>query len=404
MGMSDYLDINNEELLKDFFSEAEQQVENLESNILVIENDPSNREAIDEIFRAAHTLKGGSATVEMTELSGFTHVVEDLLDEIRSDRVDVTGPVVDVLLSSIDVIKAMLEARQDGGIYDADVEPIKNTLKSFIPAKEAKGTKKTASAPAPVAPVQPVAPAPVAASSGSIPSPAQGLSEYELLELRESCDGKQKLWGVTVMFDESNLMNSVGGIQVFAALKGRGLILKTIPDFDALYSDEFHPQVIYFVATEASADELEAVSYVYAADGDTIVVCDSSGEEFRVRLIGIDTEESVHEDELQNNEFGLQASEYTKALLEDVDTLYLEYDVEQHDQYDRVLAYVWLAPAPDEICDMLNATLVQDGYARAVVYEPNHQYSVELENLQNQAQEDRSGLWKYEAFWILTEE
>lgn len=262
MSMSDYLDINNEELLKDFFSEAEQQVENLESNILVIENDPSNREAIDEIFRAAHTLKGGSATVEMTELSGFTHVVEDLLDEIRSDRVDVTGPVVDVLLSSIDVIKAMLEARQDGGIYDADVEPIKNTLKSFIPAKEAKGTKKTASAPAPVAPVQPVAPAPVAASSGSIPSPAQGLSEYELLELRESCDGKQKLWGVTVMFDESNLMNSVGGIQVFAALKGRGLILKTIPDFDALYSDEFHPQVIYFVATEASADELEDVAFI----------------------------------------------------------------------------------------------------------------------------------------------
>ena len=62
--MSDYLDINNEELLKDFFTEAEQQVENLESNILVIENDPTNREAIDEIFRAAHTLKGGSATVE----------------------------------------------------------------------------------------------------------------------------------------------------------------------------------------------------------------------------------------------------------------------------------------------------------------------------------------------------
>lgn len=259
MVMSDYLDINNEELLKDFFSEADQQVENLESNILVIENDPSNREAIDEIFRAAHTLKGGSATVEMTELSSFTHVVEDLLDEIRSDRVDVTGPVVDILLSSIDVIKAMLGARQDGGIYDADVEPIKNTLKSFIPAKDGK---KSAPAPvAPVAPARPVASAPVSVAS-TLPSPGAGLSEYELLELKEACEGKQKLWGITVMFDESNLMNSVGGIQVFAALKGRGLILKTIPDFDALYSDEFHPQVVYFVATDASADELEDVSFI----------------------------------------------------------------------------------------------------------------------------------------------
>ena len=82
--MSDYLDPNNEELLKDFFAEAEQQVETLESNILIIESDPSNREAVDEIFRAAHTLKGGSATVEMTELASFTHKVEDVLDEIRS--------------------------------------------------------------------------------------------------------------------------------------------------------------------------------------------------------------------------------------------------------------------------------------------------------------------------------
>ena len=120
--MSDYLDINNEELLKDFFSEAEQQVENLESNILVIENDPSNHEAIDEIFRAAHTLKGGSATVEMTELSTFTHAVEDVLDELRSDAIPVTEDVVDVLLSSIDVIKAMLAARSNGSVYEEDVE------------------------------------------------------------------------------------------------------------------------------------------------------------------------------------------------------------------------------------------------------------------------------------------
>lgn len=56
--MSDYLDINNEELLKDFFSEAEQQVEILESNVLVIEQNPEDRNSIDEIFRAAHTLKG----------------------------------------------------------------------------------------------------------------------------------------------------------------------------------------------------------------------------------------------------------------------------------------------------------------------------------------------------------
>ena len=141
--MSDYLDLNNEELLKDFFSEADQQVENLESNILVIENDPTNHDAIDEIFRAAHTLKGGSATVEMNELSEFTHVVEDLLDELRSGTIAVTEPVVDALLSAIDIIKAMLEARSNGSIYDNDVEPVKATLRAFIPPKEGKKAKSS---------------------------------------------------------------------------------------------------------------------------------------------------------------------------------------------------------------------------------------------------------------------
>ena len=84
--MSDYLDANNEELLRDFFTEAEEQVETLESNILVIENDPSNHDAIDEIFRAAHTLKGGSATVEMTELSKFYTMADFFINPTYDDN------------------------------------------------------------------------------------------------------------------------------------------------------------------------------------------------------------------------------------------------------------------------------------------------------------------------------
>ena len=159
--MSDYLDANNEELLKDFFAEADQQVETLESNILVIENDPTNHEAIDEIFRAAHTLKGGSATVEMNELSSFTHVVEDLLDEIRSDKVQITEPVVDILLSSIDIIKTMLEERSNGSVYQEDVQPTIDTLRSFIPADSGnkKSKKKSGSGLMAAAAPQPAKPA-----------------------------------------------------------------------------------------------------------------------------------------------------------------------------------------------------------------------------------------------------
>lgn len=258
--MSDFLDANNEELLKDYFSEAELMVDNLESNILAIENDPTNHDAIDEIFRAAHTLKGNSATVEFTEISTFAHTMEDLLDEVRSDRVKVNEDVVDTLLNALDIIKAMLEARQNGSVYAESVEDVSNKIKSLIPAKEGK-TKKSVSAPA-ASPVS--APASSAASNtaASNSSVSVEMSEFELLELKQSCQPGQKLWSISVVFDESNPMNSVGGIQVFAALKSIGTVLKTTPDFDALYEDEFHKDVTYYVASANNQDQIEDVAFL----------------------------------------------------------------------------------------------------------------------------------------------
>ncbi len=256
--MSDYLDASNEELLKDFFSEASQQVENLESNILVIENDPENHEAIDEIFRAAHTLKGGSATVEMNELSSFTHTVEDVLDELRSDRLKVTENVVDVLLSAIDVIKSMLESRSNGSVYSEDVSDLLEKLHSFIPAKEKKKSKP----PVSLASFAQPAPAPAPAAPAPAASAAPALTEEEYSELKRNCGAGQHLWSVTVQFDENNPMNSVGGIQVFAALKACGTVLKTVPDFDALYEDEFYPTVVYYLVSDSNADALEDAAFL----------------------------------------------------------------------------------------------------------------------------------------------
>lgn len=251
--MSDYLDPNNEELLRDFFSEAEQQVDTLESNILVVENDPSNHDAIDEIFRAAHTLKGGSATVEMMELAEFTHKVEDVLDEIRSDRLVIDEDVIDVLLTSIDVIKAMLDERSNGSVYSESTDEIVAKLMSYIPEKGKKSSKKS----------------PVKAQSVSTNNVAQSatseipaLSDEEYRELRDACEQGQKVWCVRAEFDVNNPMNSVGGIQVFAALKSVGLVLKTLPDFDSLYEDEFYPIVVYYLASSEGKDRIEQVAFL----------------------------------------------------------------------------------------------------------------------------------------------
>ena len=254
--MSDYLDPNNEELLKDFFAEAQMQVDTLEQNILVLENDGGNKEAVDEIFRAAHTLKGGSATVEFMELSHFTHLVEDVLDAIRSNKLAVNEDVVDTLLSAIDVIKAMLEQRMNGAVYQENTSEIEGKLHALLPEGSSKVKKGAAPPPKPAVVAAPVAAAPPQAKPAAAPS-AGGLGEEELQELRESVDGGLPVYRITVKFDEKSLMNTVGGIQVYAALKGSGTVLRTVPEFEQLYEDNFFPSVEYYIASSKSIDDLK---------------------------------------------------------------------------------------------------------------------------------------------------
>ena len=245
--MSDYLDPANEELLKDFYVEADMQVETLESNILVLENDPGNRDSIDEIFRAAHTLKGGAATVQMDELAEFTHLVEDALDEIRSGRAHIQEGTIDTLLTSIDVIKAMLEERQSGGVYQEETTGVEAALKAIISGKAAP---REEAAPAGPTPAEEPATTSVSGDAGG-----NVLTEYETLELKEAAPADAHVYEVSVDFREDNAMNTVGGIQIFAALKQFAEVLKTVPEFEKLYEDTFHPRVVYFVATKESPED-----------------------------------------------------------------------------------------------------------------------------------------------------
>ncbi|OQY40550.1 MAG: chemotaxis protein CheA [Spirochaetaceae bacterium 4572_7] len=243
--MSDYLDPNNEELLKDFFIEAQMQVEQLEQHILSIENNPDDKDSIDEIFRAAHTLKGGAATVQMAELASFTHIVEDLLDDIRAGQITITGDVVDSLLSSLDVIKLMLDARNDGNVFNDDISNLENTLHSFKGGSVPKAANTTA--------------VPNSNVSGSVSSSLKELNEYDILELKNAA-GDHDVYEVVVTFDPDNPMNSVGGIQIFTALKSTGELLKTEPDFDVLYDDNFIETVKYYVASNKEISVIKSKS------------------------------------------------------------------------------------------------------------------------------------------------
>lgn len=122
------------------------------------------------------------------------------------------------------------------------------------------------------------------------------------------------------------------------------------------------------------------VELCYVVDGDTLAVS-YGGEDYRVRLIGVNTEESVAREEYlestgkENTEEGKQASSFVKDLLTGRETVWLEFDQELYDRYGRVLAYVYLDSSGTE---MLQSILLQEGYAELMSIEPNVKYKEQL--------------------------
>ena len=144
---------------------------------------------------------------------------------------------------------------------------------------------------------------------------------------------------------------------------------------------------LFILMTPAATPDTQGPAYrvTRVIDGDTIEI-DYHGEKERVRMIGIDTPESVHPDKSKNTEFGKTASEFTKEKLLNKD-ISLEFDVSERDRYGRLLAYVWL----DGV--MFNEYLVQQGYAQTATYPPDVKYVSLFAAAQEKARYDNKGFW-----------
>jgi len=101
-----------------FFEESFEGLEVMENGLMELEPGTPDSEVINSVFRAAHSIKGGSGTFGFKDIADFTHVMETLLDEMRDGLRDVTTSNADILLRSIDCLREMLEATQDGNSAD----------------------------------------------------------------------------------------------------------------------------------------------------------------------------------------------------------------------------------------------------------------------------------------------
>jgi len=129
-----------------FIEESLEGLDIMESSLLNLDVGEADPEVINTIFRAAHSIKGGSGTFGFNDIASFTHVLETLLDQMRAGERDVTTPAIEALLASVDCLRDMINALQDEGSYDEErVASVQKELEKMLD-NEASNSQTTESA------------------------------------------------------------------------------------------------------------------------------------------------------------------------------------------------------------------------------------------------------------------
>ncbi|HYF95497.1 MAG TPA: chemotaxis protein CheA [Symbiobacteriaceae bacterium] len=229
--------------IKVFLDEAEEQLQAMEAGILRLEKDGQNPEHLQEIFRAAHTLKGSSATLGHKKMAEVTHSMENVLDKLRKGKLALTTAVGDTLLACLDVLQAFKEeiaTGQESGVTTAAIMARLAAIDgNAAPAQEA-------------APVPPEAPA-------ALPSDAPPLSaeeEQKLTAARQS--GKNTFWAV-LLLDKNSPMPAVRAFQALLAMGDVGEIIRSWPTQQEVEEDRIGDDLKILLATGESLDKVRAV-------------------------------------------------------------------------------------------------------------------------------------------------
>ena len=230
--MDDYI----KSLLKDFFEEAFDMLDRLEQNILILDKDRNNTDAIQEIFRAVHTLKGSAGAVELFDTQKYTHRFEDLLDLIRNNQIKVDDKTIDILLKGIDILKELINGASEEKEYSGNIEEEIKNLENFKNLKlsgaisESVNTKSDKNS-----------------ISVSVGGKYDNLNfDNDILDsIREGIENGLKTKLVFVKFNAESPMKTVGGVQVYVGLKDSGDIIASVPSLQNLEGDEFYQNVIF---------------------------------------------------------------------------------------------------------------------------------------------------------------
>ena len=193
-----------------FLSESQEYLGNISKCLVKLEKDPADLESLNEIFRCVHTLKGMSATMGFDKLAQLSHQMENLLDELRSQRKMATSEIVDTLFICVDTLEQLVEDARLKQESKIDIYPLLEGLKKFLLVQE-KEEK------VPIPQIETVE-----------------FSEREKKILKEAKGKGFNIFKIRVFLAEDCVMKEARAFMVIMDLKRRGEVIKSLPSAEDL--------------------------------------------------------------------------------------------------------------------------------------------------------------------------
>ncbi len=233
MDMNQYLDI--------FVEESRENLQNLNTSLLELERDPGAKQMLNDIFRVAHTLKGMSGTMGYTRMQKLTHVMEDVLDMLRTGRLQANSTIVDVLFQCLDALENYVNQVVASG--NEGSEDYAGIIAALV------GIRDGNAVPAPVAAKPAAAAVPkVVETEGILP-----LNMYDLNVLGKALESGMNVLQIQVTLDKGCLLKAARAFIIFQILERNSEILKAEPKVEDIEDEKFDDRFTVIVVSKEPA-------------------------------------------------------------------------------------------------------------------------------------------------------
>ncbi|WP_458457820.1 chemotaxis protein CheW [Pseudobutyrivibrio sp.] len=264
MDVSQYLDI--------FIDETSGHIQSLSDNIMELEKEPENKDVVNEIFRAAHSLKGMAGTMGFKRMQHLTHDMENVFQEVRNDNVKVNSNLIDILFKCLDAIEGYLDTvKATSNEGEEENEALIKLLNDYLAQAEG-GEAPADSAPAEAASGSDGESGGAAADDGA-DGPLYKKMKLEP-ELIEKLKGEKQLYGFTIHINKECLLKAARAFLVFKAVEDFGQIMAFDPSSSDIEDEKFEFDFSFILSTESELDPIleavKAVSEIESVEADKV--------------------------------------------------------------------------------------------------------------------------------------